>query len=95
MWISITNLMSLQMPLPCKTMLPNNILQDQFTFNLSKVTAIYSRQIIEQFVKEKRAMPIEDIKIEELISWAVWDQFGHDAVTGWMHDLSPVLTLNN
>lgn len=32
-------------------------------------------------------MPIEEMKLQEVISWSVWDEFSNDNITGWMKEL--------
>jgi hypothetical protein len=38
-------------------------------------------------------MPSEEMKLEELISWSVWKEFGNSPINGWMRDLSVAIPI--
>lgn len=39
-------------------------------------------------------MPVENLKLHDIISWAVWENYGSKPIVGWMDDLSHVLVLD-
>ena len=37
-------------------------------------------------------MPAENIKLHDIVSWALWEKYGGSPVVGWMNDMSQVIT---
>ena len=36
-------------------------------------------------------MPVENLKLHDIISWAVWEKYGSMPVIGWMSDLNQIM----
>ena len=36
-------------------------------------------------------MPAPNLKLHDIISWAVWEKFGSSPVIGWMTDLRQII----
>ena len=66
-------------------------IQGQFDFVGSKVASLYSRQTLTQFVKDD--IKVGDLKLSEVVSWSVWNQFSSNPVSGWMSEIDPNITV--
>ena len=36
-------------------------------------------------------MPVENLQLNDIISWAVWEKYGSKPVIGWMNDLNQIM----
>ena len=37
-------------------------------------------------------MPVDKLKLHDIVSWALWEKYGNSPVIGWMDDMSQVIT---
>jgi hypothetical protein len=95
LWIPIANLKSLYSPLPSQSLTPLPQLHIQFKKHLQRITSIYCRETLTNFVEKQHKIPSPDLKIEELISWSIWQNFSKDALVGWMKQFSSTLPIKD
>jgi len=36
-------------------------------------------------------MPADNIKLHDIVSWALWEKYGSSPVIGWMNDMSQII----
>lgn len=68
-------------------------LNKQLSRYLSRVSQIYCREILTNLVEKQKSIPNNELKIDELISWSIWQNFTNDALCGWMKNFSSVIPI--
>jgi len=102
------NLVSISSPLPPKAIgFSQQTLSNAFSSNVTKIASVYARQTLVQFFQgfeqkqltgdneDAIKLPVENLRLEELISWSVWESFTESPFYGWMTELSSAIKLNN
>ena len=101
LWIPIAALSkpSYQVEPAAISFLPQT-LHKQFDETLSNTAIAYARQSLLKIVQEIQSknseslslfrMPVPNLKLHDMISWAVWEQYGHSPVVGMLKDLSSI-----
>lgn len=79
-------------------------LNKKFMQTLSNTAIAYARQSLIKIVQSLQSdtteslltfkMPVENLKLHDIISWAVWENYGSKPIVGWMDDLSHMLILD-
>lgn len=79
-------------------------LKKAFELNTMMVDKVYARQTLIQFFHAMQTqqnkesviqLPSADIKLQEVISWSVWERFSNDPINGWMKSVSYAIPLQN
>lgn len=105
-WIPVSNLSDLHNPLPPRAIgFTKKTIKSQFDNSVSKIESIFARQTLIQFFlafqeinvslqgEKIFSLPCDHLKLQEIISWSVWEQFSDAPVTGWMKELSSAISL--
>ena len=100
-WIPVSHLSDLHNPLPPRAIgYTISTLKGNFDNSVSKIESIYARQTLIQFflafqhlheeaVKEEIFnFPSQQMQLQEIISWSLWEEFSSNTVTGWMNELT-------
>ena len=102
LWIPIAALKkpSYQMEPVAISFLPQT-LNKKFKESLHNTSIAYARQSLLKVVQALQAdsseslsmfkMPVENLKLHDIISWAVWEKYGSMPVIGWMNDLNQIM----
>ena len=71
-------------------------LNKKFKATLKNTVVAYARQSLLKIVHELQSntnaalsmfkMPVDNLKLHDIISWGVWEKFGRSPVVGWMED---------
>ena len=79
-------------------------LNKKFMHTLQNTAIAYARQSLIKIVHSLQSntdesllqfkMPVENLKLHDIISWAVWEKYGSKPIVGWMNDLNQILILD-